>query len=380
MEEKKKTMELIEYFNKVELTKEYEGYFCSIGDAIGIVIIGMFCGFKSVKQIHQWASHEKIKEELKRIFNINKVPCYYWLLCLIKIIEPKSLNECFTDWTKAVVSESIKDKTISFDGKTIRSTTKIEKYKNPLHIVSAQIAEYGMTLGQISVDSKSNEIPAVRKLLKMLDITGTLVVADALNCQKETAQIIIDKQANYILSVKDNQARLKEDIEDYVQDKELRNKMNSYTTLEKQSGRIEKRTAYITQEIEWLPNKENWAGLSSIGAIHRETTSKKGATNEWHYYIISTELTAEEFLDRCRKEWSVETMHWLLDVHFEEDFCRIADDSIQKNLNILRKTVINSIRNFKNVTKSKAAFSHIMLDCLIDMENIPKIIGVQNNK
>ena len=134
--------------------------------------------------------------------------------------------------------EKSKDMTISLDGKTICSTIKMDKIESPLHIISAQISELGLTLAQRCTDDKSNEIPAVRELLKELKIKGTMVVADALNCQKETAEIIVQQKADYLLCVKDNHPNLKKDIEDYVQDKELRNTMQKVSKTEKNRGRI----------------------------------------------------------------------------------------------------------------------------------------------
>ena len=155
--------------------------------------------------------------------------------------------------------------TISFDGKVIRSTGKMEKYKSPLHIVSAHIAELGLTFGQQTVAEKSNEIPAVRELLGLLDVNGCLVVADALHCQKETAKAIVEKNADYLLSVKDNQETLKEEIADYVQDDSLRKTMETDSTYEKKSGRIERRDAYVSHEIDWLYAKYEWENLVCIG-------------------------------------------------------------------------------------------------------------------
>lgn len=147
--------------------------------------------------------------------------------------------------------DTLAEKTLSFDGKTVRSTAKMDRYTSPLHIISAQIGELGITLGQYAVQDKENEIPAVQELLKLLDISGAVVVADALNCQKETAKIIAEKGANYMLSVKDNQKNLKKDIEDYVQDEEFRATMETSATKDYQGGRIEKRTEFATSDNEW---------------------------------------------------------------------------------------------------------------------------------
>lgn len=117
------------------------------------------------------------------------MPCYYWLLCLLKLIKPQSLNRCFVKWVETMLPENREGLTISLDGKTIRSTGHRKRYESPLHIVSAQIFEWGMTFAQKSVDGKSNEIPAVKELLEELEISGCVIVADALNCQKKQRKL-----------------------------------------------------------------------------------------------------------------------------------------------------------------------------------------------
>jgi predicted transposase YbfD/YdcC len=368
-----------EYFTELETTKEYNGYFCSLTTAITIVILGSFCGLRNVSQIHQWASNERVCEFLKEHFKIINIPCYYWLLCLLKIITPASFNKCFINWVQSFLPDKLTNLTLSFDGKTIRSTGKMDKYDKPLHIVSAQIAELGITFGQQTVDGKSNEIPAVQNLLSLLKLEGCMVVADALNCQKETAKTIIERKADYLLSVKDNQATLKKDIEEYVQDDDLRETMDIFSTVERKSGRTEQRTAYSTTDISWLYGKEGWVNLCCLGAVNTQFESKKGKSDEWHYYISSRQLTARDLLKHARLEWSVETMHWLLDVHFGEDFCRVEDKNIQQNLNMVRKISLNCIREYKTGNNIKRPFSKIMLDCLLEPKNIlPIIIDEQN--
>jgi predicted transposase YbfD/YdcC len=249
----------------------------------------------------------------------------------------------------------------------------------PLHIVSAHIPELGITFGQQTVYGKSNEVPAVRELIGLLSIKGCMVVADALNCQKDTARAIIKAEADYLLNVKDNHPILKKDIEDYVQDDDLRQGMTSAYTLEPNRGRIERRTGYVTNNIAWLEGKKDWYKLACIGAINRQVETSGAKTNEWHYYICSKPLTAEELLKHARNEWSVETMHWLLDVHFGEDFCRVEDEFSQQSLNIIRKIVLNFIKLYKDKIKSKRPMSRIMFDCLLDPAHLSKIlIMVQN--
>lgn len=176
---------IAQYFEDVETTKEYDGYFYKVTDAITIILLGSICGLKNISQIHQWASSDRVKGFLKEKFQIEAVPCYHWLLCLMKLVKPESFNRCFTEWVSSMLPENRENLTLSLDGKTICSTGKMERYESPLHIVSAQVAELGITYGQQAVAGKSNEIPAVRELLEQLDVGGCLVVADALNCQKD---------------------------------------------------------------------------------------------------------------------------------------------------------------------------------------------------
>lgn len=366
---------ITEYFEGVETEEEYNGYFCRIPEIITIAILGSLCGLKNVSQIHQWASNDRVSEFLREEFGINHVPCYYWILCMLKMIKTETLNRCFANWVYSFMPENAKDMTLSLDGKTICSTNRIEKIESPLHIISAQISELGLTLAQCSTDDKSNEIPAVQELLKTLNIKGHVVVADALNCQKETASIIVNQEADYLLCVKDNHPVLKKDIEDYVQNSMLQNTMSSISKTEKNYGRIETRTAYVTSQIEWLEQRKEWKNLCCIGAIHTEFDTKNGKSSEWHYYISSRKLTAEQLLHHARMEWSVESMHWLLDVHFEEDWCLVEDKAVQQHLNMFRKAAINLIKLFKERTKTKRAISNIMLDCLIDSDSIVRVVG-----
>lgn len=245
-----------EYFEEVETKEEYNGYFCRIPEIITITILGSICGLKNVKQIHQWASNDRVSEFLKERFGINHVPCYYWILCMLKMIKTETLNQCFANWVYSFMPKNAKNLTISLDGKTIRSTNRIKKIESPVHIISAQISELGLTLAQRCTDDKSNEIPAVQELLKTLNIKGQIVVADALNCQKKTAEIIIEKEADYLLCVKDGHPNLKKDIEDFMQDETFQNTIKSTSETEKNYGRIEKRTAYIVNDIDWLRQKK----------------------------------------------------------------------------------------------------------------------------
>ncbi len=365
---------IIEYFEELETEEEYDGYYYSVGEAITLVVLGSICGLRNVRQIWMWATQDRIKGFLKEKFQISRIPCYYWLLCILKMIKPESMNKCFNTWVMSMLPED-KAHTVSLDGKTICSTEKMKNYSSPLHIVSAQLGEMGLTYAQRTVDGKSNEIPAVQKLLTELDISGCIIVADALNCQKETAKAVIKGKGDYLLEAKCNQPTLKKEIEDYVQDENLQKEMDTCCTKEKNRDRIETRTAYTTVDIDWLHGKSDWENLCCIGSIHTEFETKNGKTSEWHYYICSRPLTAKELLIHARLEWSIESMHWLLDVHFGEDFCRVADRNIQQNLNMARKAALNMVKLYKKGAAQKLPLSNIMFYCLLEPKTILYVLG-----
>lgn len=365
---------IVEYFEEVEASREYSGYFCSIPEAISIVVLGSMCGLRNISQIHQWAESDKVSEFLKEEFGIEHIPCYYWLLSLLKLIKPESLNKCLMKWAESILPKERKGLTISLDGKTVRSTCKMESYDSPLHIISAQISELGITFASKSVEGKSNEIPAVQQLIGELSIQECMVVADALNCQRETAETIVRGKGDYLLDAKGNQPVLEREIREYVQDESLRKTMDRKSVTEKSRDRIETRTAYTTTDVGWLWGKEKWKNLCCIGAIKTEFERKGTKTEEWHYYISSRDLTALELLHHARMEWAVESMHWILDVHFSEDFCRIVNRTIQQNLNMLRKFALSLMKQFKTASNSKRPLSQIMFNCLLDPSVISHIL------
>ena len=365
---------LVGFMEEVETIQEYNGYFCSIAEAVSIVVLGSLCGLKNVSQIHQWAASENTSRFLKENYGIHHIPCYYWLLSLLKLVKPESLNQCLMKWAEQFLPKERSGMTITLDGKTIRSTSKMSGYSNPLHIVSAQLSELGITFASKTVEGKSNEIPAVQELVAELEISGCILVADALNCQKETAEAIIKGKGDYLLDAKGNQPALQEEIRNYVQDDDLRKEMDYAKTREKSRDRQEKRTAYVTTDISWMAERKKWKNLSCIGAIKTEFERKGVKTEEWHYYISSRPLTALELLHHARMEWAVERMHWLLDVHFGEDDCRIHDRTIQRNLNMLRKYALSLIQHYKKRENSTRPISKIMFACLLDCAMISTVL------
>jgi predicted transposase YbfD/YdcC len=360
------------YFEEVETTKKYDGYWYSVADVIVITILGSLCGLKNMILIAEWAKSEAVTKFLQIKMKIPRVPCYSQFTNIMGIIKSESLNEAFIKWVGSMVD--IIGKTVAIDGKTIESTENMSRYEKPIHIISAYISELGITLGQKATESKSNEIPAFQELLDMLEISGAIIVADALNCQVKTCKKIVEAGADYLLCVKRNQARTFEEIKSYIHDENNAEAIEKSRTTEKHGNRIEIRTAYVSNAAEELKNSRKWTNLSSFGAICRQVEINGIMTDEWHYYISSRKLCASDFLKHVRFEWGVESMHWFLDVHFGEDHTRVFNDNTQKNLNIIRKIALNLINDFKRETESKKSVSGIMRSCLFDVDFLDDFI------
>lgn len=232
------------------------------------MVLGSLCGFRNVSQIHHWAENARVKEK----FQIEHIPCYFGLLTLLKMVKHDTLNQCMMKWASQFLPENRSGTIISLDGKTIRSTVGKKNMDSPLHIISAQICEIGVTLASEAVEDKSNEIPAVQELLKKMDIEGCLIVADALNCHQKAAEAVVAGKADYLLDVKANQRNLEEKIAEYVKNDDLRGRMDKKRTVEKNRERIEIRTAYTTDDAEWLCGKEkNGRGCAASAQSERKS-------------------------------------------------------------------------------------------------------------
>lgn len=254
-------------------------------------------------------------------------------------LNPKELSDCLSDWLNI---EREKRGIVAIDGKTICGSGNTEH--KAYHVVSAFVAENQITLGEVVVDEKSNEIKAVPELLDLIDVKGDIVTADAMSCQKEIAEKITGRGADYVLALKDNQKTFRKDVEDYFfsvrQTPEFNLETETGKTLEKGHGRIEKREYYLTTDISWLDESKKWVGLKAIGMVRSEVTSREETTHDTRYFITSL-TSIDEFSDAVRKHWSIENqLHWNLDVIFREDAARARKDNSPLNMNVLRKTAL----------------------------------------
>ena len=238
---------------------------------------------------------------------------------------------------------------VAFDGKTGRGSK--DGAKTALHLVSAYATALGVSLGQEGGAGKGNELAAIKALLDTLVLKGCIVTMDALGCQTDVAERIVAQGGDYVLAVKNNQKNLSEAIVEFFDTAEAfafrHIDVEKRTTVEKNHGRIETRRAVFARDVSWMdtPMRAAWKALAAVGMIESEQDIKGQVSVERRYFIVSNGVkTVEQFTDAARAHWGVEAMHWVLDVTFREDNCRVRKDHAAQNLSAIRKFALAALR------------------------------------
>jgi predicted transposase YbfD/YdcC len=259
-------------------------------------------------------------------------------------MDPREFQQAFLGWVESL--RSVTKGIIAVDGKTLRRSYK--KNDAPIHMVSAWALENKMVLGQIKTGEKSNEITAIPELLRLLELEGCIVTIDAMGCQKQIAEKIIDKGADYVLGLKGNQGTLHDDVMLYFEDCRASGFKGSvydyHETIDGDHGRIETRR-YWTTSADWLSDREDWRNLSTLVMAQRERYQNGQTSSDVQYYITSMESNARKIADAVRGHWGIEnSLHWVLDIAFREDECRIRKDHAPANFATLRHMALNLLR------------------------------------
>ena len=296
---------------------------------------------------------------------------------LFRLLDPDQFRAAFQRFMTTFSAQC--QGVVAIDGKVLRRSFDRASGKSPLHMVSAWGCEQRLVLAQIATDAKSNEITAVPKLLAMLSLKGTIVTADAMNCQREIAQQIVDQGGDFVLALKGNQGTLHDDVSLFMDDP-ASTVSASHTTVDADHGRIETRTATVSTDIAWLQEGHRWPGLAAIGKVVRvretaaNTTTEAKTTTETAYYLLSTALSGERFNEVVRSHWGVENkLHWRLDVVMNEDQDRTRVGNGPHNLAVLRHMALNvmqkdaskgSLRGkFKRAGWDDAYLSRLLASC-----------------
>lgn len=350
-------------------------------DVMVIAVCGMVCGCDGPTAIHRWGAErvEWLKEFLELPHGVPSRDCLRRVLLLL---QPEAFQKCFQHWIAEAVQtdEGGPARLIAIDGKTCRRSHDGSRGLGALHIVSAWASEEGIALGQVATEEKSNEITAIPQLLEQIDLTQAIVTIDAMGCQKAIAAQIVKGGGDFVLAVKDNQPKLREAIASHFEqhlERDLEDlRYRSHETADEGHGRQDDRSYLLTKVPSDFGLKQEWPWIKAIGYAVRITQHADGReSGEVRYYALSRYLSGKRFGEAVRGHWSIESMHWVLDVNFREDDSRTRERTLGNNLSWLRRFAITLLKRHpvKDSLRGK------MIRCMINPSFLTEVLAPQEH-
>jgi len=347
-------------------------------DLITIAICAVICGQ------HAWTDMELYGEThhdwLKTFLRLpNGIPSHDTFRYVFSRLDPLAFQRCFGSWIEAL-SQATDLKHIASDGKALRDSLDRAHGKAALHLVSAWATQNHLALGQVATDAKSNEITAIPRLLELLDLSGAIVTIDAMGCQKEIAQKVREADADYVLAVKENQPHLLEDIQatltEHLDGSTARDEANYFETAEVGHGRREVRTYTLLTNLDQVRDRALWPGLYGLCMAVNERPVGDKTSTEVRYYLGSLRGSVHDYAQVIRGHWGIEnSLHWVLDVTFQEDASRKRAEHGAENIAWLRRMAVSLLRNDTTCERSlrqksiKALCDHKFLLQLLSQVN-----------
>jgi predicted transposase YbfD/YdcC len=345
-------------------------------DIVVIAVCGILCGCDGPTAMHRWAANRL--DWLRQFLPLaNGVPSRDCIRRLLMALQPEAFQRCFQQWIADALQadDDGRVRLIAVDGKTCRRSHDASKNLGPLHIVSAWASEEGIALGQVATEEKSNEITAIPRLLEQLELSNALITIDAMGCQKEIAQQIVDGGGDFVLAVKDNQPKLREAIENYFEkhlERDLEDlRYRHYETSDDGHGRLDERSYFLTKVPPNFAVQQEWPWVKAIGYSVRIAQHADGREScEAHYYILSRYLSGKRFSEAVRGHWGIESMHWVLDVTFREDDSRTRERTLGDNLSWLRRFAVTLLKRHPQ----KDSLRGKMIRCMLNTEFLTEVL------
>lgn len=367
---------LYNHFEILEDPRDIRGKKHDLINILIMTIYGILCGYTDFTNLADFLKVHEVY--FTNLLNLeNGTPSHDTLSKVFATIDSKKFLEIFIGWMKEIIKN--KGLHLSIDGKAVKSARDAINGGNTPYIVSAFLSDIGLSVGQVKVDDKSNEITAIPELIKLLDIENKIITIDAIGTQEDICNLITskEKKGDFILKVKDNQKDLKDDIQTYFNlglkrdDTEIAIWETDY---EKDHGRIEKRVYYLSYNVDCISNKDKWKSVNAIGRIdvHRIENDIEKITK--HYYILSKKFELQTFMNVTREHWNIECgLHWRLDVIMDEDHSRNREGNSINNLSLIRKIVFNLVKLDKSMGE-KLTMKQKMTRYISDFKNIENLI------
>lgn len=340
---------LVAYFQDLKDPRVHRTRRHQLGDILVISICTLLCGGESFNDMEDFGH---AKEEWFRTFLDlpGGIPSHDTFNRVFSALDPNQFLECFLAWTQSL-REAVDEEIVAMDGKSLR---RAMRQGGLPHIVSAWSVHNRLVLGQMKVDEKSNEITAIPQLLRVLDVAGCTVTIDAMGCQKAIAREIQEADAQYVLALKGNQPVAYQEIKSYLDDaiSHASDELATIQTVDKGHGRIETRRYWQSQRLDWFEDRHLWEGLRSVGMVESVREIKGQTQTQRRYFLSSLPIDVERFARAVRLHWSVENqLHWVLDVQFGEDQCRVRTGHADANLATLRRLALNLLK--RETTKKR---------------------------
>jgi predicted transposase YbfD/YdcC len=339
-------LNIYEHFNDLVDPRIERGKKHLLVDIIFVAITSILSGADDWNEIEEFGNL-KIAWLRKFIKLENGIPSHDTFNRVFSLLDPKKFSELAMELFSSNILEGLD--LISIDGKTVRRSADRKNNKFPIHIVSAWSSKNGISLGQVKVDEKSNEITAIPELLSQVKVKNSIVSIDAIGCQKKIVEKIIAQNGDYAIALKGNQPTIYNSVLNYFETQIIsgfgRLNVNYSKIEEKAHGRIEKREYWLLTDIDWISQKEEWTGLKSVGMVRseREYQGKKSIESR---YFISSLTNVDLFQKSVRTHWQIEnSCHWVLDFAFREDESRIREGYAAENFSIMRKVALNFLKN-----------------------------------
>jgi predicted transposase YbfD/YdcC len=336
----------LEHFRDLSDPRQRGKVIYPLDEILLLCLLAVLAGAETITDI---ALFGRKKLELLRRFRpfANGTPAHDHLGDILAVLDPEQFQRCFVAWVAALTGKP--EGVIAIDGKTVRRSGQKRKGQAPIHMVSAFAARQRLVLGQVKVAEKSNEITAIPKLLELLAIEGAVVTIDAMGCQREIAQKIMEKKADYVLALKGNQGTLREDVELFVTEQKAvgfkDSKISCDRTVDGDHGRIETRTTTVIHDVAWLRQRHNWPGLNAMVVVDSVREIGDKVERETRFYITSLLLLASVLAPIVRGHWAIENgLHWVMDMVFRDDECRVRTDHAPANFCTIKHMAQNLVR------------------------------------